>query len=367
MENRILCLVNAALMMIMLVPLSDSAQAQNVSSTPVFFVFGDSLVDPGNNNYITTLAKANFPPNGIDFPLGATGRFCNGRTVADVISQKVGVPYVPAYLNPNTQGFAILGGVNYASAAGGILDATGANYGGRISMNRQIQQFQNTQQQFIQQLGSQAANQVFAKALYFFVMGSNDYINNYLQPRSRSSASYNPKAFEALLVREYSQQLVRLYNLGARKFGVFNVGPLGCIPSQLNTRRSPDGKCIKFINEYVKGFNAALNNELSALRVRLPNATFIYGKAYDLVVARVNFPAKFGLTVVNEGCCGIGRYKGAVACVSGFQPCANREEYLFWDPFHPTDAVNEQLGNAFYSGGSSAIIPMNIKQLIAAP
>ena len=47
------------------------------------FVFGDSLVDPGNNNNLTTFAKANYKPNGIDFPAGATGRFCNGGTVAD--------------------------------------------------------------------------------------------------------------------------------------------------------------------------------------------------------------------------------------------------------------------------------------------
>lgn len=50
------------------------------------FVFGDSLVDAGNNNYIGSLARANYGANGVDFPGGkATGRFCNGRTVADII------------------------------------------------------------------------------------------------------------------------------------------------------------------------------------------------------------------------------------------------------------------------------------------
>jgi len=49
------------------------------------FIFGDSLSDPGNNNYINTLARANTPPNGIDYPGGfATGRFTNGRTVVDI-------------------------------------------------------------------------------------------------------------------------------------------------------------------------------------------------------------------------------------------------------------------------------------------
>lgn len=52
---------------------------------PASFILGDSLVDPGNNNYILTLAKSNFRPNGLDFPQGPTGRFCNGRTTADFI------------------------------------------------------------------------------------------------------------------------------------------------------------------------------------------------------------------------------------------------------------------------------------------
>lgn len=52
------------------------------------FVFGDSLVDAGNNNYIGSLARANYGANGVDFPGGkATGRFCNGRTVADILGK----------------------------------------------------------------------------------------------------------------------------------------------------------------------------------------------------------------------------------------------------------------------------------------
>lgn len=53
---------------------------------PANFVFGDSLVDVGNNNYIASLSKANFIPNGIDFG-GPTGRFTNGRTIVDIIGK----------------------------------------------------------------------------------------------------------------------------------------------------------------------------------------------------------------------------------------------------------------------------------------
>ncbi|KAI4351811.1 hypothetical protein L6164_006124 [Bauhinia variegata] len=48
------------------------------------FLFGDSLVDDGNNNYLNSLAKANNPPYGIDFSRGATGKFNNSKTVIDL-------------------------------------------------------------------------------------------------------------------------------------------------------------------------------------------------------------------------------------------------------------------------------------------
>lgn len=52
---------------------------------PCYFIFGDSLVDSGNNNELVTAAKANYLPYGVDFPKGVTGRFTNGRTMADMI------------------------------------------------------------------------------------------------------------------------------------------------------------------------------------------------------------------------------------------------------------------------------------------
>jgi len=52
-----------------------------------FFVFGDSLVDSGNNNYLGTTARADSPPYGIDYPTHRpTGRFSNGLNIPDIIS-----------------------------------------------------------------------------------------------------------------------------------------------------------------------------------------------------------------------------------------------------------------------------------------
>lgn len=49
-------------------------------------VFGDSTVDPGNNNRLPTEFKADFLPYGKDFFDGRpTGRFCDGRLAIDFI------------------------------------------------------------------------------------------------------------------------------------------------------------------------------------------------------------------------------------------------------------------------------------------
>lgn len=63
-------------------------------SVPGFFIFGDSLVDNGNNNGLLTLARANYRPYGVDFPQGTTGRFTNGRTFVDVLGIYVSLPSI---------------------------------------------------------------------------------------------------------------------------------------------------------------------------------------------------------------------------------------------------------------------------------
>lgn len=74
-----------ALVLLCIVSLSYFGNAADIGAS---FVFGDSLVDAGNNNYLPTLSKANIPPNGIDFKASGgqpTGRYTNGRTIGDIV------------------------------------------------------------------------------------------------------------------------------------------------------------------------------------------------------------------------------------------------------------------------------------------
>ena len=59
-----------------------SIEVHGSYQVPAMFVFGDSLVDNGNNNNLYSFAKANYFPYGIDFYQGPSGRFSNGKTAA---------------------------------------------------------------------------------------------------------------------------------------------------------------------------------------------------------------------------------------------------------------------------------------------
>lgn len=53
---------------------------------PAILVFGDSIVDTGNNNAVLTLTKSDFRPYGKDLNGGVpTGRFSNGRVPSDFV------------------------------------------------------------------------------------------------------------------------------------------------------------------------------------------------------------------------------------------------------------------------------------------
>jgi hypothetical protein len=94
-----------------------------------FFVFGDSLVDNGNNNYLMTTARADAPPYGIDFPTHMpTGRFSNGLNIPDIISEHLGSQPALPYLSPDLRGDNLLVGANFASAGVGILNDTGIQF-----------------------------------------------------------------------------------------------------------------------------------------------------------------------------------------------------------------------------------------------
>uniref|UniRef100_A0A166D402 GDSL esterase/lipase n=1 Tax=Daucus carota subsp. sativus TaxID=79200 RepID=A0A166D402_DAUCS len=131
-----------------------------------FFVFGDSLVDNGNNNYLATTARADAPPYGIDSPSHrASGRFSNGLNIPDLISERIGAETTLPYLSPELQGEKLLVGANFASAGIGILNDTGVQFVNIIRMPFQLRYFEQYQQRVSALIGEEQAKRLLINSI----------------------------------------------------------------------------------------------------------------------------------------------------------------------------------------------------------
>jgi phospholipase/lecithinase/hemolysin len=76
--------------------------------------------------------------------------------------------------------------------------------------------------------------------------------------------------------------------------------------------------------------------------------------------------AAHGFTVLDRGCCGVGRNNGQITCLPLQRPCDDRSAYMFWDAFHPTEAANKiYAAKAFGSNSNAEVYPFNVSQLAA--
>ncbi|KAG8383655.1 hypothetical protein BUALT_Bualt04G0036500 [Buddleja alternifolia] len=318
------------------------------ASSLVTFIFGDSLTEVGNNNYLQlSLAKSNFPHYGIDFDGGkATGRFTNGRTIGDIISAKLRIPSPPPYLSLSPTDDAILKGVNYASGGAGILNETGLYFIERLSFDDQIKNFEKTKESIKAKIGDEAANKLCNEAVYFIGIGSNDYVNNFLQPFLADGQQYAHDEFVELMISTLGEQLARLYEVGARKMVFHGLGPLGCIPSQ--RAKSRRGQCLTQVNLWVQQFNSKVQKLIENLNAHLPSSHLTFADTYQAVLDLIDNPTKYGFKVSNTSCCVVDTKLGGL-CLPNSKLCSNRSDYVFWDAFHPSDAANAVLAERFFS------------------
>ncbi|XP_076884629.1 GDSL esterase/lipase LTL1-like [Bidens hawaiensis] len=146
----------------------------------LFLVFGDSLVDNGNNNFLATSARADSPPYGIDSPSHRpTGRFSNGLNLPDAIGELIGAGPVLPFLDPALSGQNLLNGANFASAGIGILNDTGVQFVNIIRMPYQLDDFETYKLRLAELVGTEKSKKLINDALVLITCGGNDFVNNY--------------------------------------------------------------------------------------------------------------------------------------------------------------------------------------------
>uniref|UniRef100_A0A0D9W863 GDSL esterase/lipase n=1 Tax=Leersia perrieri TaxID=77586 RepID=A0A0D9W863_9ORYZ len=335
-------------------------------AVPAMFVFGDSTVDVGNNNYLANSkqnCKANYPRYGVDYPFQSpTGRFSNGYNLADQLAQKLGFDKSPPpYLSlPDVAIIPQMSkGINFASGGSGLLDSTGPAVCTQVfNLTAQVQSFTSA----VQKMGNGTAD-LISRSLIFVNTGSNDLFEYTDFP---SNTTRNDTEFLQSLVASYKSQLKLLYGAGARKFSVVSPSLVGCCPSQRGIGHDKNDLdrygCFRAPNFLSRQMYPMLDSMLRGLATDLPGMRYSLGDSVGMAELVLNGTVLPGanFTVLDRPCCGDG---GAGGCNGTATLCQDRGSYLFWDGFHPTDAASSVFARELFADPGVFVHPINVHEL----
>jgi len=72
-----------------------------------------------------------------------------------------------------------------------------------------------------------------------------------------------------------------------------------------------------------------------------------------------------GFVTTTDACCGLGKYGGLIMCVLPQMACSDASSHVWWDEFHPTDAVNRILADNVWSGQHTKMCyPLDLQQMV---
>ncbi|CAL1398130.1 unnamed protein product [Linum trigynum] len=340
------------------------------ATMPAVFVLGDSTVDVGTNNFLTgSVDRADFPHNGIDFPGSkATGRFSNGHNIADFLAKQLGLEMSPPPFFALGNGTAPLKnssfkGVNFASGGSGILDTTGLSPDGVktvVPLSEQVQQLSTISSRLASFKGAETAAEYLATSVFIISIGSNDMFHYYHD----NSSSSSKEQFISQLTATYQQHLKTMLGFGVRKIGIIAAGPVGCCPAQ--RRFNQTSGCLEPLNDLAVSFNAKVKTMMVQLSSEFDGMQYSIGDTYSMTMNLIKSPASYGFKIIDTACCGLGKLNADFYCTPDANVCTNRNEMLFWDMYHPTQAASKLAASNLYYGGPPFVAPINFKQLAAA-
>lgn len=74
-----------------------------------------------------------------------------------------------------------------------------------------------------------------------------------------------------------------------------------------------------------------------------------------------------GFASADSACCYVtGQHGGLVPCGPTSKVCYDTSKYVFWDPYHPSDATNTIIARRLLEGDIDDISPMNIRAIFTS-
>nr|XP_043617077.1 GDSL lipase-like [Erigeron canadensis] len=335
----------------------------NKQSTSLF-IFGDSLFDPGNNNYINTTIslQANFTPYGISYFHPPSGRFSNGRVIPDFIAEFASLPLIPAYFNPQNREYSY--GANFASGGSGALVETVP--GLVMDLKSQLRCFGDLRKQLRKRLGDEKTEHMLADAVYLLSSGNNDYLS-LVSNNNSIYHNYTNEQYVKMVVGNMTRVIKGIHKRGGRKFGILTTMPLACCPG-IRAFQVGNTNCNQQLGILTSLHNQILSKKLKKLEKKLDGFKYANFDISTAVSNRMKNPSKYGFKVSDSACCGSGPFRGINSCggkrgIKEFELCDNINDYVFFDALHPTEVANRQYAKLFWNGDSNVTTPYNLKTL----
>ncbi|XP_043695960.1 GDSL esterase/lipase At3g26430-like [Telopea speciosissima] len=326
---------------------------------PAIFNFGDSNTDTGADSAAFSLITQ---PNGETFFHMPAGRPSDGRLTIDFMAERIGLPYLSAYLD--SLGTNFVHGANFAVSGATIRPSNKSRTGGGPSpfyLDVQLSQFQQfkTRSQLIRNKGGIYSNllpkeESFDQALYTFDMGQNDIGLGFFTNQSPEEV----KAVIPDVITKFSKNVQAVYNLRGRSIWIHNTAPIGCLAYILtnfpvNESEIDKAGCATPYNEVSQYFNQKLKEAVVELRKQLPLAAITYVDIYSIKYLLISQAQEFGFQQPLVACCGFGgkyNYSNTARCgqtvvVDGkpvfIGSCADPSVRVSWDGSHFTEAANK--------------------------
>jgi outer membrane lipase/esterase len=280
---------------------SDSPPTPPLFGTTV--VFGASVTDTGN----VCPAAPGCPP----VPPYASGRYSNGPLYVETVAARYG-----AAVTPSTRG-----GTNFAYAGartGAIPGLTTQST--TPSMVAQLDQFMATQR-----------GQLSNRSL--FIIDATTFGNNVNAGLPLIGAgTITGTQLVTAAITDIVTMVTRLYAAGARHVVVVNAPNIGLTPLV----QAAGAQAIGAATQLSGGFAQNLAATLAQQSAGWPGLNLYQLDLFTLSNQITANPAAFGLSNATAPCFSV---SGTTVNV-----CAQPNQYLYWDSFHPTAAASSLIG-----------------------
>ncbi|KAJ0692646.1 putative alpha-L-fucosidase [Helianthus annuus] len=334
---------------------------------PAIYNFGDSNSDTGG---IAAAFYPPGPPSGETFFKRPVGRASDGRLIIDFIAEKLGLPYLSAYLDSIKANYTH--GANFATGGATIRRVNESWFEHDVSpfsLDIQVEQF-NQFKDRTTYLYNQAKDDSqrqnlprpndFMKAIYTIDIGQNDLAYVF-----RTMGVEASRAAIADIIEQFANSIRQLYGKGARAFWIHNTGPIGCLPVTHTKVVNPaagyldEVGCVAGQNRIANEFNEKLRAKVVQLRSDLPKAILayvdMYSAKYQLISKAKDLGFKEGFTI----CCGYHDQDNDIYCgnkgkINGSEvfagSCKDPTKVISWDGVHYSDAANRWIANQITYG-----------------